>query len=168
MLSGEPGHTGDLDRWPYIRHHGDSLGPGRGNRPAVEQVTVRPQENGDLLVNVYQSVDNGAGAIDEFGNPRVAVRYGRAGADGLPGPDADEIVVHIGNKKNSYWATIAHIDVQDGVLLVDGETRYSKPSSEVMPTLDRHGKWIRQSQRAPIGQSKSSAGQGLTFYTGAL
>lgn len=168
VLSGEYGHTGGLDRWPFIAHHGDSLGPGKGNRPAVEQVTVRPQENGDLLVNVYQSVDNGTGAINTFGRPRVAIRYGRAGHDGLPGPDADEILVYVGNDQNSYWATIAQIDVQNGVLMVDGETRYSRKNSEMMPTLDRTGKWLQESPGAPVGRSKKKHGSGLDRYNGRL
>src|SRR5690606_35476861 len=52
---------------------------------------------------------------------------------------ADEILVYVGNGKNSYWATVAHIDVQDGVLTVDGETRYSRFGSERMPGLDSSG-----------------------------
>lgn len=88
VISGERGHRGDLGTWPYLRHSGDSKGPGSSGRPASEQVFVKPGENGDLLVNVYQSVDNGFGAINTFGRPRVAIRYGRAGADGQPGPDA--------------------------------------------------------------------------------
>ncbi|MFT4128338.1 MAG: stress protein, partial [Gordonia sp. (in: high G+C Gram-positive bacteria)] len=168
VLSGEPGHTGDLRQWPFIVHHGDSPGPGTGNRPAVEQVTVRPQENGDLLVNVYQSVDNGLGAINKFGRPRAAIRYGKAGPDGLPGRDADEILVYIGNDKNSFWATIAHIDVQDGVLKVDGETRYSRAMSETMPTLDRSGTWVRSAKGAPVGRSKRRNGTGLSHYCGRL
>lgn len=80
VVSGDPGHRGSLDTWPHIHHYGDSKGPGNGKRPAVEQVRVLPNENGDLLVNIYQSIDNGAGAIDKFGKPRVAIRYGRAGA----------------------------------------------------------------------------------------
>ncbi len=168
VLSGEKGHTGGLDRWPFILHHGDSRGPGRGKQPAVEQVTVRPQENGDLLVNVYQSVDNGIGAINKFGRPRAVIRYGRAGRDGLPGPDADEIVIHVGNNKNSYWATIAHVDVQDGILHVDGTTRYSRAMSETMPTLDRTGKWVRSARGAPTGRSKKRHGEGLDAYRGKL
>lgn len=166
VLSGENGHRGDLATWPFILHHGDSRGPGSGNRPAIEQVTVLPNENGDLLVNVYQSVDNGAGAINTFGRPRVAIRYGKAGPDGLPGPDADEIVVHVGNGKNSFWATVAHIDVQDGILKVDGETRYSRAFSERMPILDRSGSWVRGSKSAPTGRSKKAMGVGLSAYSG--
>lgn len=168
VLSGEKGHTGSLSTWPFIHHHGDSKGPGAGRKAAVEQVTVRPQENGDLLVNVYQSVDNGAGAIDTFGKPRVAIRYGKPAKGGLPGPDCDEILVFVGNSKNSYWATVAHIDVQDGILKVDGETRYSRPHSEAMPTLDRSGTWVRSASSAPVGRSKSQHGSGLTNYSGTL
>ncbi|WP_137724525.1 TerD family protein [Prescottella subtropica] len=167
VVSGENGHRGSLDTWPYMHHYGDSAGPGRGNRPATEQVRVLPQENGDLLVNVYQSVDNGGGAIDTFGRPRVAIRYGRAGFDGLPGPDADEILVYVGNGRDSYWATVAHIDVRDGVLTVDGETRYSLPGSERMPVLDRTGGWVQESADGPVGRSKKAhRGIGLTTYTG--
>ena len=86
IISGDKGHQGDLKKWPFIHHHGDSKGPGKGNKPAVEQVRVLPNENGDLLVNIYQSVDNGIGALDKFGRPRVAIRYGRAGRSGLPRP----------------------------------------------------------------------------------
>ncbi len=167
VISGESRHRGSLDIWPYIQHSGDSKGPGNGNKPATEQVWVKPNENGDLLVNVYQSVDNGTGAIDEFGKPRVAIRYGRASVDGLPGPDADEILVYVGNSRDSYWATIAHIDVQDGVLTVDGETRYSEPGSENMPGLDTAGNWVQEPRNGPIGRSKkSNHGIGLTKYTG--
>jgi len=166
VISGEPGHQGDLATWPHIRHSGDSRGPGSGGKPAVEQVEVRPTENGDLLVNVYQSVDNGGGAIDTFGRPRIAIRYGRAGRDGRPGPDADEILVHVGNGKNSFWATVAHIDVQDGVLTVDGETRYSRMFSELMPGLDTAGRWVQKPKGGPRGRSKSRSGTGLTAYSG--
>jgi len=167
VISGDNGHRGNLNQWPFVYHYGDSLGPGRGNRPAVEQVRVLPQENGDLLVNIYQSVDNGAGAINTFGRPRCAIRYGRAGADGFPGPDADEIIVYVGNNKNSYWATVAHIDVQDGILTVDGTTRYSTASSENMPGLNTAGKWVRNPNGGPIGQSKqANRGKGLTRYAG--
>ncbi len=167
VISGEPRHRGSLDTWPFMHHYGDSKGPGKSNRPAAEQVRVLPNENGDLLVNVYQSIDNGAGAIDEFGRPRVAIRYGRAGADGLPGPDADEIVVYVGNGQDSYWATVAHIDVQDGVLTVDGQTLYSRPGSERMPVLDTAGQWVREPSDGPVGRSKKAhRGVGLTKYTG--
>lgn len=167
VISGERGHRGGLATWPHILHYGDSLGPGSGNKPAVEQVRVTPTENGDLLVNVYQSVDNGSGAIDTFGRPRVAVRYGRAGKDGLPGADADEVIVHVGNGQDSYWATIAHIDVQDGILTVDGQTRYSVPGSEHMPGLDTSGNWVQEPPGGPVGRSKkANRGIGLTRYTG--
>ncbi|MGA4690723.1 TerD family protein [Rhodococcus sp. AB351] len=167
VISGDPGHRGSLDTWPYIHHYGDSKGPGNGKKPAVEQVRVLPNENGDLLVNIYQSVDNGAGAIDKFGKPRVAIRYGRAGHNGLPGPDADEILVYVGNGKNSYWATVAHIDVQDGVLTVDGETRYSRFGSERMPGLDSSGTWVRSPKGGPTGRSKKrNGGLGLDRYAG--
>lgn len=167
VISGDHGHHGNLAQWPFVHHYGDSKGPGSGNRPAVEQVRVLPQENGDLLVNIYQSVDNGSGAINEFGRPRCAIRYGRAGTDGLPGPDADEILVYVGNDKNSYWATVAHIDVQDGILTVDGATRYSSASSEHMPGLDAAGNWVRAPQGGPVGQSKQQFdGQGLNRYSG--
>lgn len=166
VISGEHGHRGDLRTWPFVYHYGDSLGPGNGNRPAVEQVRVIPQENGDLLVNIYQSVDNGAGAINTFGRPRCVIRYGRAQADGMPGPDADEIKVFVGNNRDSYWATVAHIDVQDGILTVDGKTRYSMRGSEHMPGLSTAGKWVKEPLDGPIGRSKSASGLGLTHYGG--
>lgn len=166
VISGEPGHQGRLDTWPHIHHSGDSRGPGRGGGPAVEQVEMTPTENGDLLVNVYQSVDNGGGAIDAFGRPRIAIRYGRAGRDGKPGPDADEVLVHVGNGKNSFWATVAHIDVKDGILTVDGETRYSKLFSERMPGLDASGRWVAKPKGGPVGRSKKAFGQGLSAYEG--
>lgn len=166
VISGEKGHRGGLATWPHIHHSGDSRGPGRGGVPAVEQVEMTPTENGDVLVNVYQSVDNGGGAIDRFGRPRIAIRYGRAGRDGKPGPDADEILVHIGNGKNSFWATVAHIDVQDGILTVDGETRYSRMLSERMPGLDTKGRWVQKPKDGPVGRSKKRNGLGLTTYAG--
>lgn len=166
VISGEEGHRGDLATWPHIHHFGDSRGPGRGGAPAVEQVEMTPTENGDVLVNVYQSVDNGGGAIDAFGRPRIAIRYGRAGRDGKPGPDADEIVVHVGNGRNSFWATVAHIDVRDGILTVDGETRYSRMLSERMPGLDTQGRWVQKPRNGPVGRSKKRHGLGLTTYAG--
>ncbi|MFB7874220.1 TerD family protein [Nocardia sp. NPDC056064] len=166
VISGEKGHQGDLAVWPFLHHQGDSRGPGANNRPATEQVVVRPTENGDLLLNVYQSVDNGAGAIDTFGRPRVRVRYGRPGPDGLPGADADQITVLIGNGKNSFWATVAHIDVREGILTVDGTTRYSRAFSERMPVLDTTGAWVRSAKNGPVGRSKGKNGLGLTRYAG--
>lgn len=166
VISGEKGHQGDLNVWPFMHHQGDSRGPGANNLPATEQVIVRPTENGDLLLNVYQSVDNGAGAIDKFGNPRVRVRYGRPGPDGLPGPDADQITVLIGNGKNSFWATVAHIDVRDGILTVDGTIQYSRAFSERMPVLDTRGNWVRSAKNGPVGRSKKSHGLGLSAYAG--
>ncbi|WP_127782961.1 TerD family protein [Rhodococcus sp. X156] len=167
VISGEKGHRGSLDAWPFMHHDGDSKGPGARSKPATEQVRVRPQENGDLLVNVYQSVDNGGGAINTFGKPRVAIRYGRMGVDGLPGPDADEVLVFIGNDEDSYWATVAHVDVQDGILTVDGETRYSEPGEECMPGLDTAGGWVREPKGGPVGRSKrANKGIGLTRYAG--
>ncbi|MGV9720667.1 TerD family protein [Nocardia beijingensis] len=167
VISGEHGHRGNLNQWPFIYHYGDSLGPGQGNRPAVEQVRVRPVENGDLLVNVYQSVDNGTGAINTFGRPRVAIRYGRPGPNGVLGPDADEIMVYVGNSRNCYWATVAHIDVKDAVLTVDGKTRYSTAHSEWMPGLNTNGKWVREPRGGPIGRSKRKHnGIGLSHYAG--
>jgi stress response protein SCP2 len=166
VVSGEPGHRGDLDEWPHLHHSGDSRGPGKRGRAAREEVEVRPTEHADLLVNVYQSVDNGGGAIDVFGRPRVLVRYGRAGADGRPGPDADEIAVHVGNGRNSFWATVAHIDVRDGVLTVDGETRYSRFFSERMPGLDTAGRWTAKPKGGPKGRSKKAHGLGLDRYAG--
>lgn len=166
VISGDEGRRGNLDQWPYVLHYGDSRGPGRGNVPAVEQVRVRPQENGDLLVNIYQSIDNGFGAIAKFGRPRCVIRYGRPGPDGLPGPDADEIFVFVGDK-NAFWATVAHIDVQNGVLTVDGTTRYSGRMSERMPGLDSAGNWVKNWPDGPSGQSKkSNDGQGLSRYHG--
>ena len=166
IISGDRGHEGGLETWPYVKHYGDSKGPGGDGKPAAEQVRVIPKENGDLLVNVYQSVDNGLGAIGKFGKPRVAVRYGRPAPDGLPGPDADEILVYMG-MKNAYWATVAHIDVQDGILTVDGETRYSGFASERMPGLDADGKWVRKPPEGPVGRSKkANKGQGLDRYSG--
>jgi hypothetical protein len=129
-------------------------------------VHVRPSENGDLLVNVYQSVDNGTGTLNTFGKPRIAVRYGRAGRDGQPGPDADEILIYPGNGRNSYWATVAHIDVQDGILTVDGQTRYSRPHSERMPGLTAKGRYVREPADGPTGQSKRTKRMGLDKYSG--
>ncbi|MFC4372664.1 TerD family protein [Nocardia halotolerans] len=166
VISGEKGHQGDLGTWPFVHHHGDSRGPGSNNQPAAEQVTVRPTENGDLLLNVYQSIDNGGGAIDKFGRPRVRVRYGRPGPDGLPDEDADQITVVIGNGKSSFWATVAHIDVQDGILTVDGTTHYSRAFSERMPVLDTDGNWVRSAKNGPVGRSKKSNGLGLSRYEG--
>lgn len=166
VISGDPGRHGSLDAWPNVKHFGDSKGPGRG-KPAVEQVQVLPQENGQMAVSVYQSVDNGLGALNTFGNPRVAVRYGRRGRNGLPGPDADEILVHVGNNKNAFWATIAMIDVENGILTVEGETRYSRAFSEAMPGIDSAGKWVRAPKGGPRGRSKKrNKGQGLSHYSG--
>lgn len=160
---GAPGRSLDLAASAPLRRQ---PGARRGGRPAVEEVEVRPVENGDLLVNVYQSVDNGGGAIDAFGRPRIAIRYGRAGSDGKPGPDANEILVEVGNGKNSFWATVAHIDVQDGVLTVDGTTRYSRMLSEKMPGLDTKGRWVQKPQGGPRGRSKKRNGTGLDSYSG--
>lgn len=61
---------------------------------------------------------------------------------------------------------MAHIDVQDGVLTVDGETRYSRMMSERMPGLDTKGRWVQKPKGGPRGRSKSRNGTGLDAYSG--
>ena len=167
VISGENRHRGSLANGLTCTTTVTARVPAMATSRPSSRSAYCPHENGDLLVNVYQSVDNGAGAIDSFGKPRVAIRYGRAGHDGLPGSDADEILVYVGNGQDSYWATVAHIDVQDGVLTVDGETRYSHPGSECMPVLDTTGNWVRKPSGGPTGRSKKrNGGIGLDKYSG--
>lgn len=151
VISGEKGHRGGLNQWPFVHHKGDSRGPRPGKGPASEHVTVKPVENGDLLVNIYQAIANGGGAIDSFGRPRVLIRYGRPAWNGRPGPDADQITIDIGNGKNSFLAIVAHIDVRDGILTVDGTVRYTRVFSERMPVLDTSGMWVRSSPNSLCG-----------------
>jgi hypothetical protein len=62
---------------------------------------------------------------------------------------------------------VAHIDVQDGILTVDGTTRYSSTKSENMPGLDTAGNWVRTPKGGLVGQSKNAnRGQGLDRYAG--
>jgi tellurite resistance protein TerA len=166
VISGDPGHLGSMDVWPFVQHTGDSRGATK-HGPGHEDVYVTPVENGQLLVNVYQSIDNGSGAIDDFGRPRVVVRYGEVGPNGQLMPDADAITVPVGNTQDDYWANIARIDVQDGRLIVENTNIYSQEGGEQMPILDATGTLAMDHPGAPEGRSKKqNHGLGLTHYEG--
>ena len=166
VISGDPGHLGSLDTWPFVQHTGDSRGATR-KAPGHEDVHVIPVENGQLLVNIYQSVDNGGGAIDAFGRPRVVVRYGEVGPGGRLTDEADTITVPVGNTRDSYWANVARIDVEAGRLIVENTNLYSLEGSESMPVLDTSGGIVMNPFDGPVGRSKSrNRGQGLTRYDG--
>ncbi len=166
VISGDTGHLGSLETWPFARHTGDSRGATR-HAPGHEDVHVIPVENGQLLVNVYQSVDNGSGAIDHFGRPRVVVRYGEVGPGSHLTDEADAITVPVGNTRDSYWANVARIDVEAGQLIVENTNLYSAEGSESMPVLDSAGGIVMNPVDGPVGRSKErNRGQGLTRYDG--
>lgn len=126
-----PGHAvywkdlGTNTARPYIRHHGDSLTPGR------ETVTIaHPDQQGYVLICAYSAVSNGPGSFKSFGAHAV-VDIG----------DGNPVTVPLyENNRASYWTAIALLDFTgpQGVSVRQVET-YGRSGSEARPVLYSDG-----------------------------
>ncbi|MFF9285443.1 TerD family protein [Streptomyces griseosporeus] len=118
-------NLGSLEEPPYIRHHGDSLTPGR------ETATItRPDQQGYALVCAYSAVGNGVGSFKEYG-ARALITDGRGQTVNVPLYD---------DNRRAYWVAIALVDfTRDGALISQVE-RYSRLGSEARPVLYSDGR----------------------------
>jgi uncharacterized protein involved in tellurium resistance len=115
---------GGLDRTPYIRHHGDSLTPGR------ETATIaRPDQQGYALICAYSAVGNGVGSFLDY-DAKAIVTDGAGQTVTVPLFD---------NNRHAYWVAIALVDFTgDGARITQVE-KYSRPGSENRPVLKSDG-----------------------------
>ncbi|MEV8124821.1 hypothetical protein AB0P07_12010 [Streptomyces sp. NPDC085944] len=118
-------NLGSLDQPPYIRHHGDSLTPGR------ETATIaRPDQQGYALICAYSAVGNGVGSFKEYG-ARAIVTDGR---------DQTVTVPLYDDNRYAYWVAIALVDFTHGSALISQVELYSRAGSEARPALYSNGR----------------------------
>lgn len=118
------GDLGWSDRPPFIKHHGDSLTPGR------ESATIdHPDRQGYALICAYSAVGNGVGSFKSYGAHAV-ISDGYRQTVNVPLYD---------DNPNAYWVAIALVDFTgDGVSIQQVE-RYSARGSEARPVLYSDG-----------------------------
>ncbi|MFF3928613.1 TerD family protein [Streptomyces hirsutus] len=118
-------NLGSLTETPYIRHHGDSLTPGR------ETATIaRPDQQGYALVCAYSAVGNGVGSFKEYG-AKAIVTDGHGQTVSVPLYD---------NNRHAYWVAIALVDFTHEGAVISQVERYSRPGSEARPVLYSNGR----------------------------
>ncbi|MGW2170368.1 hypothetical protein ACWC1C_07530 [Streptomyces sp. NPDC001705] len=118
-------NLGSLDAPPYIRHHGDSLTPGR------ETATIaRPDQHGYALICAYSAVGNGVGSFKEYG-ARAVITDGRGQTVTVPLYDTN---------RYAYWVAIALVDFTHGSALISQVELYSRDGSEARPALYSNGR----------------------------
>jgi uncharacterized protein involved in tellurium resistance len=116
---------GHLDRAPYIRHHGDSLTPGR------ETATIgRPDQQGYALICAYSAVGNGVGSFKSYG-AKAIVTDGAGQTVTVPLYD---------NNRHAYWVAIALVDFTGDGAVIRQIEQYSRPASEARPVLHADGR----------------------------
>ncbi|MFE6829226.1 Tellurium resistance protein, partial [Streptomyces sp. NPDC057690] len=117
-------NLGSLDRAPYIRHHGDSITPGR------ETATIgRIDQQGYALICAYSAVGNGVGSFRSFG-AKAIVTDGTGQTVTVPLYD---------NNQYAYWVAIALVDFTQDNPVISQVERYSRHGSENRPELYSDG-----------------------------
>ncbi|MBZ6258813.1 TerD family protein [Streptomyces olivaceus] len=118
-------NLGSLEAPPYIRHHGDSLIPGR------ETATIaRPDQQGYALICAYSAVGNGVGSFKEYG-ARAIITDGHAQTVNVPLYD---------DNRYAYWVAIALIDFTHDSAVISQTELYSREGSEARPVLYSNGR----------------------------
>jgi uncharacterized protein involved in tellurium resistance len=116
---------GDTNRPPYIKHHGDSLTPGR------ETATIsRLDEQGYALICAYSAVGNGVGSFKSYG-AKAIVTDGAGQTVTVPLYD---------NNQHAYWVAIALVDFTGDGAVISQVEKYSRPGSEHRPVLHADGR----------------------------
>lgn len=117
-------NLGQTNSPPFIKHHGDSLVPGR------ETATIgHLDRQGYALICAYSAVGNGVGSFKSYG-ARAVITDGAAQTVTVPLYD---------DNPHAYWVAIALVDFTgDGVSIRQVET-YSRPGSEHRPVLYSDG-----------------------------
>lgn len=166
IISGEPGHRGSLGSWPFIEHGGDSTSLARTASRPSNRCTSAPTRTAISWSTSTRASTTAPGRSTPSVDPAWRSATAAQGVMDSPALTRTRSSSVPGTAGNSYWATVAHIDVQDGILTVDGQTRYSRTGSKHMPGLTRTGKYLREPDGGPVGRSKSRDGQGLDRYSG--
>lgn len=119
-------NLGSLDRPPYIRHHGDSLTPGR------ETATIgRIDQQGYALICAYSAVGNGVGSFKSYGAKAIVT----------DGPGQTVTVPLFDDNRHAYWVAIALVDFTHDNPVISQVERYSRPGSENRPVLYSTGRF---------------------------
>lgn len=114
---------GNTVRPPYIKHHGDSLTPGR------ETATISQlDQQGYALICAYSAVGNGVGSFKSYGAKTVITA------------DNQTVTVPLyDNNRHAYWVAIALIDFTGDGAVIRQVEKYSAPRSESRPVLYSDG-----------------------------
>ena len=117
-------NLGNTLRPPYIKHHGDSLAPGR------ETVTIsRLDQQGYALVCAYSARENGVGSFKSYGAHAVVT----------DGAGQTVTVPLYDDNPRAYWVAIALIDFTGNSVTIRQVETYSAPNSENRPVLYSDG-----------------------------
>lgn len=109
---------------PFIRHHGDSVVPGR------ETATIgRPDQQGYALICAYSAVGNGVGSFKSYG-ARAVVTDGAGQTITVP---------LYANNRYAYWVAIALVDFTGDQAVIHQVERYSGFGKEGRPVLYSDG-----------------------------
>ncbi|MFJ9633711.1 hypothetical protein ACIRU8_39065 [Streptomyces sp. NPDC101175] len=116
---------GNTNRPPYIKHHGDSLTPGR------ETATIgRLGEQGYALVCAYSAVGNGVGSFKSYGAQAIVT----------DGAGQTVTVPLYDNNRHAYWVAIALVDFTGDGAVISQVEKYSRAGSENRPVLHSDGR----------------------------
>lgn len=117
-------NLGSTTKPPFIRHHGDSLAPGR------ETATIsRPDQQGYALVCAYSAVGNGVGSFKSYG-ARAIITDGLEQTVTVPLYDIN---------RYAYWVAIALVDFTGDQAVISQVERYSGFGKEGRPVLYSDG-----------------------------
>jgi uncharacterized protein involved in tellurium resistance len=118
-------NLGNTGQPPYIKHHGDSLTPGR------ETATISQlDQQGYALICAYSAVGNGVGSFKSYG-AKAIVTDGASQTITVPLYD---------NNQHAYWVAIALVDFTGDGAVISQIEKYSKPGSENRPVLYADGR----------------------------
>lgn len=116
---------GNTARPPYIKHHGDSLTPGR------ETATISQlDQQGYALICAYSAVGNGVGSFKSYGAQAI-VTDGAAQTVTVPLYD---------DNRHAYWVAIALVDFTGDGAVIRQIEKYSRRGSERRPVLHSDGR----------------------------
>lgn len=110
---------------PLIRHHGDSLVPGRETATIVD-----PGALDYALVCAYSAVSNGVGSFKSYGAKAVVT----------DGGDQTVTVPLYDDNRNAYWVAIALIDLRGSSAVIRQVEKYSGSGVEARPYLAQDGR----------------------------
>ena len=117
-------NLGHATKSPFIRHHGDSLVPGR------ETATIsRPDQQGYALICAYSAVGNGIGSFKSYGAKAIIT----------DGAGQTVTVPLYANNRYAYWVVIALVDFTGDQAVISQVERYSGFGKEGRPVLYSDG-----------------------------